>query len=168
LKPQSTVPPRQSIVHSIPGFIFPVFASATHWFEWHCATGAHSSSLLHESSEKMGDLTPFPGTGIVAVDELELGAVSVADVEGTGGSTLVVLDVVGAMGAVGVVAEGGHARTKTAPDATIATAAATRPRGGAAPHATDVEARTAWCGFKFSFPFSFSFFIVVIMALRDR
>lgn len=68
-------------MQSIPGFIVPTFARATHLLEWHIATGAHSASLLHESSEKTGDFTPDDPIGVGAASAALLdvfGAVSVA------------------------------------------------------------------------------------------
>jgi hypothetical protein len=112
------------MVQSIPGFMLPVFASATHALLWHCATGAHSSSLLHESPEKIGDLTALPGTAIV--DALPLGAVSPpdveADVEGAGGVTSIGAGALfDATGLTGEGAPEGHAASKP-PTATIAAA----------------------------------------------
>jgi hypothetical protein len=76
--------------------------------------------LLHESPEKIGDLTALPGTAIV--DALPLGAVSVTDVEGAGGVTSIGAGVLlEATGPTGAGAPEGHAAS-TPPTATIATA----------------------------------------------
>jgi hypothetical protein len=57
LYPQSTVPPRHSIVHIKSGGIVPALARDTHLSGWHVATGAQSSSFSQGSVEKTGALT---------------------------------------------------------------------------------------------------------------
>jgi hypothetical protein len=84
---------------------------------------------LHESAEKIGDLTALPGTGTVAVDELALGAaVSIVEVEGVGGAAVSVGALVDATGLTGVGAPAGQAASRD-PTATNATAETMRVMG---------------------------------------
>lgn len=66
LYPQSTVPPRQSMVHIISDDIEPAFATAAHRSGWHIATGAQSESFLQASLENLGASTAVADPGGVA------------------------------------------------------------------------------------------------------
>ena len=87
LKLQSIVPPRQSIVHSVPFVIIPALAAATQRAAWHSATGSQSVSFTQLSSEKTGDFTAVLIAGITRppLPNDPLGApIEAPEVEGDG------------------------------------------------------------------------------------